>query len=139
MQHIVLCGHTCCGAAAAALGDTRVGGVLDTWLTPLKAVRRTHEAELKGIRDDSAKAIRLAELNVEFGVNTLLSNYVVEEAIRDRGLKVHGILYDIASGRLRDLGFGTAFQGPPRESFEIVRGNHGMLTFGGGEAKMTIR
>jgi carbonic anhydrase len=98
-----------------------------------------HEVELKGIRNDSARAIRLAELNVEFGVSTLLSNYVVEEAVRDRGLKVHGILYDIASGRLRDLGFGTAFQGPPRESFEIVRGNHGMLTFGGGEAKMTIR
>jgi len=139
VQHIVLCGHTCCGAAGAALGDSRVGGVLDTWLTPLKAVRRTHEVELKGIRDDSAKAIRLAELNVEFGVNTLLSNYVVEEAVRDRGLKVHGILYDIASGRLRDLGFGTTFQSPPREKFEIVRGNHGMLTFGGGEAKMTIR
>jgi carbonic anhydrase len=113
--------------------------VLDTWLTPLKAVRRTHEAELKGIRDDSARAIRLAELNVEFGVNTLLSNYVVEEAVRDRGLKVHGILYDIACGKLRDLGFGTEFGGPPRENFEIVRGNHGMLTFGSGEAKMTIR
>lgn len=116
--------------------------MIDTWLTPLKAVRRTHEAELKGIRDDGARAIRLAELNVEFGVNTLLSNYVVEEAVRDRDLKVHGILYDIACGKLRDLGFGTtdgAFGGPPREVFEIVKGNHGMLTFGGGEAKMTIR
>jgi carbonic anhydrase len=84
----------------------------------------------------------LAELNVEFGINTLLSNYVVEEAVRDRGLRVHGILYDIACGKLRDLGFGTtgrAFGGPPREEFELIKGNHGMLTFGGGEAQMTIR
>ncbi|KAL3423781.1 carbonic anhydrase [Phlyctema vagabunda] len=107
VAHIVLCGHTSCGGAAAALGDSRVGGVLDTWLTPLKALRREHERELKGIEDSAQRAVRLAELNVEMGVENLLANYVVDEHVRTRGVKVHGVLYDISSGKIRDLGVGN--------------------------------
>lgn len=108
VKHIVLCGHTGCGGAGAALGDTRVGGVLDTWLTPLKALRKKHQVELEAIEDSGKRAVRLAELNVIAGVDTLLNNYVVEEAVKERGLQVHGVVYDIACGKLRDLGVGTS-------------------------------
>lgn len=145
VQHIVLCGHSACGGAAAALSDARVGGVLDTWLTPLKVVRNAHKEELAGIRDDKQRQTRIAELNVEAGVKVLLANYTVQEHIRDRGLQVHGTLFDIGSGRIRDLGFGT---GKPKVGAgrvgagtpeEIVKGSHAMLVFRGDSANMQVR
>jgi carbonic anhydrase len=108
VKHIVLCGHTFCGGAGAALGDSQVGGVLDTWIAPLKQIVKKNKSELQSIKDDKQRAVKLAELNVAAGVENLLSNYVVEEAIRSRGLLVHGCIYDIASGRLRDLKVGNA-------------------------------
>jgi carbonic anhydrase len=142
VKHIVLCGHTCCGGAGAALGDSKVGGVLDTWITPLKQLRHKHAAELEEISDSGKKAIRLAELNVASGVETLLDNYVVEEAVRERGLQVHGVIYDIASGRLKDLGVGNGTNGVKstitQGEQEIVRGKHGCLVFKDDGAAMAV-
>lgn len=142
VKHIVLCGHTCCGGAAAALSDSRVGGVLDTWLTPLKAVRYAHQEELSAIQDDKERAVRIAELNVEAGVKVLLANFTVQEAIRDRGLEVHGCLFDLESGRMRDLGFGNAKTNggrAPSGTDEVIRGNHATLVFRSGSASMASR
>jgi len=141
VKHVILCGHTSCGGAAAALSDSRVGGVLDTWLLPLKAVRAAHEEELKAIRDDHSRGVRIAELNVEAGVKVLLANWVIREAIRDRGLQVHGTIFDLASGRIRDLGCGSS--GVTRSHVngddEVVRGKHAMLVFRGSNADMSAR
>ncbi len=81
--------------------------MLDAWLTPLKAVRKAHLAELDAIADTGKRAVRLAELNVEKGVEILTAMYVVDEAIKERGLKVHGVVYDISQGKIRDLGLGN--------------------------------
>ncbi|KAK4242794.1 carbonic anhydrase [Achaetomium macrosporum] len=142
VKHVVLCGHTSCGGAMAALGDGRVGGVLDTWLTPLKAVRQQHADELNAIKDDQARAVRMAELNVEAGVRVLMANVVIQEAIRERGLEVHGCLFDIACGKIRDLGFGTSSKGAAGVSSggeEVVRGKHAQLVFRDGNASMAVR
>ncbi|KAF3761535.1 carbonic anhydrase [Cryphonectria parasitica EP155] len=141
VRHIVLCGHSACGGAAAALSDARVGGVLDTWLTPLKAARFAHAQELAEIKDEKERLVRIAELNVEAGVKVLLANFTVQEAIRDRGLEVHGCLYDLASGRIRDLGFGNAKakvngQRMPGQN-DIIRGKHATLVFRNSGASMT--
>lgn len=140
----MLCGHSCCGGAAAALGESRVGGVLDTWLTPLKQLRREHAAELEAIKDPGQRAIHLAEINVRNGVETLLSNYVVEEAVRERGLQVHGVIYNIASGRLKDLGVGSSANGLTQSmngegELDVVRGKHGMLVFKDDGVAMAVR
>ncbi|KAI1343086.1 carbonic anhydrase [Xylariaceae sp. FL0016] len=135
VKHVVLCGHSSCGGAAAALSDGRVGGVLDTWLTPLKAVRNANNDELMAISDDKARGIRIAELNVEAGVKVLMANFAIQEAIRDRGLTVHGTLFDIGSGRIRDLGFGTTkgshMNGisAASDAKEVIRGKHATLVF----------
>ncbi|RAL60219.1 hypothetical protein DID88_000839 [Monilinia fructigena] len=71
------------------------------------------------------------------GVEVLMGNVVVEEAIRDRGLKVHGVVYDIACGKIRDLGVGNCNEeeeifgsdGVGKER-DLVKGAHGMLVFG---------
>ncbi|CAI4215423.1 unnamed protein product [Parascedosporium putredinis] len=141
VKHIILCGHSSCPASSAALSSTsRVGGVLDTWLTPLKALASSHAEELNSIRDDHSRAVRVAELNVQSGVSTLLANWVVRDAVRERGLQVHGCIFDVATGRLRDLGVGT--DGIQRGSVgtdEVVRGKHAMLVFRDGGANMTAR
>lgn len=138
----MLCGHTACGGAAAALSDSRVGGVLDTWLTPLKAVRYANQEVLAAIKDDRERAVKIAELNVEAGVKVLLANFTIQEAIRDRGLQVHGCIFDLESGRIRDLGLGnakavTGGRGPNPE--DVIRGNHATLVFRSGGASMTGR
>ncbi|KAI1801483.1 carbonic anhydrase [Daldinia bambusicola] len=134
VKHVVLCGHSSCGGAAAALSDNRVGGVLDTWLVPLKTVRNAHKEELESITDDKKRAVRIAELNVEAGINVLMANASIQDAIAERGLQVHGTFFDIGSGRIRDLGIGTGkgghygLNGINGDS-DIVRGKHAMLVF----------
>lgn len=137
VKHVVLCGHTACGGAVASLGDSRIGGVLDTWLTPLKAVRQANREELDSIKDDAKRAVRIAELNVDAGVKVLLANFTITEAIRDRGLQVHGVLFDIACGKIKDLGLGTKGGNGGAGSDEVVRGKHAQLVFRGGNASMS--
>jgi carbonic anhydrase len=139
VKHVVLCGHTSCGGAGAALSDSRVGGVLDTWLTPLKAVRFANAEELNAIKDDKARMVRIAELNVEAGVKVLMANFTIQDAIQERGLEVHGCLFDIASGRIKDLGFGTKKGGWAGGADDVVRGKHAQLVFRGGNASMAVR
>ncbi|CZT40818.1 related to carbonic anhydrase [Rhynchosporium secalis] len=143
VKHIVLCGHTCCGGANAALGDARVGGVIDAWITPLRTLRKTNKEELKALGDDGQRAVRLAELNVETGVGNLMGNWIVEEAVGERGLTVHGVLYDVACGKIRDLQVGTsckdAGSSAATQAQEVVKGNHGMLIFSGDVATMAMR
>lgn len=156
VQHVVLCGHTTCGGCAAALGDNRVGGVLDAWLTPLRALKRENEAVLKECKGEGERTTRLAEINVRRGVSTILGNYIIEDAIAERGLKVHGVIYNIATGKLRDLGCGNgdevekALDGAADEKLEEeelvggeekeVRGHHGTLVFTDGKkVNMAVR
>lgn len=139
VKHVVLCGHTSCGGAIASLSDSRVGGVLDAWLTPLKAVRYAHADELNAIKDDKKRAVRIAELNVEAGVKVLMANFTIQDAIKERGLKVHGCIFDIGSGRIRDLGVGTKGGGFNGSSDDVVRGKHAQLVFRGGNASMAVR
>ncbi|TLS28840.1 hypothetical protein PpBr36_00300 [Pyricularia pennisetigena] len=140
VKHVVLCGHTACGGANAALGDSRVGGVLDTWLTPLKAVRQANAAELDAISDAKDRVVRIAEMNVEAGVKVLMANANIQDAIKERGLQVHGCIFDLASGRMKDLGYGNAAKsGSYNGDGEVVRGRHATLVFRGGNASMTAR
>lgn len=138
VSHIVVCGHSGCGGCAAALGDSRVGGVIDAWIAPLKALRKANEKELGEIKDEKKRGIMLAELNVKSGVETLLSTYFIEDAVKERGVKVHGCVYDVACGRMTDLKCGNARKGEEEEK-DVVKGNHGMLVFGGDGASIAVR
>ncbi|KAK3402177.1 carbonic anhydrase [Sordaria brevicollis] len=137
VKHVVLCGHSACGGAAAALSDARVGGVLDTWLLPLKTVRFNHAEELDAITDDKERTIRIAQLNVEAGIRVLMNNATIREAIAERGLEVHGVFFDIGCGRIKELGCGTAHKSSHAGHDHVVRGKHGQLVFGqDGEAEI---
>jgi carbonic anhydrase len=101
VKHVVVCGHTSCGGVAAAMGNKQLG-ILDPWLLPLRQVRERNLALLQSLSPDEA-ALKLVELNVREGLNVLTQKSVVLNAIQERGLEVHGLVYDVGSGVLREL------------------------------------
>lgn len=101
VKHIVVSGHTSCGGVNAALGNSKLG-ILDTWLLPLRNLRQQNLESLQAL--EPAQAItKLAELNVLDGVKKLKQLGSVIDAIESRGLEVHGVVYDVATGLLRAL------------------------------------
>lgn len=148
VKHVVLCGHTACGGAKAALGDGPVGGVLDIWISPLKVARYLNQKELDSIKDEGAKIKRMAELNVEAGVKVLMEDATIAKAIREKGLEVHGCIFDLASGKIVNRMIGTD-TGKSKPGFaagpsgvsggdEIVRGKHAQLVFRDGTAESHV-
>lgn len=101
VQHVVLCGHTSCGGVAAALGNKQLG-VLDPWLLPLRQVRERNLDLLQSLPADEA-AQKLVELNVREGLTVIKQKSVVLTAMQERGLQVHGLIYDVGSGVLSEL------------------------------------
>ena len=103
VQHIIVCGHYGCGGVLAALREERLG-LVDNWLRHVYDVRMKHQAELDGLPSEPARHRRLSELNVLEQVINVSQTTVVRDAWR-RGqtLAVHGWIYDIADGLLRDL------------------------------------
>jgi len=101
VKHVVVSGHTSCGGIAAALGNKKLG-LIDTWLLPLRALRRENLKLLESL-DPKEAALKLVELNVRNGVKVLKENPVVMDAIAERGLEIHGVIYDVATGELNEL------------------------------------
>lgn len=101
VKHIVLSGHTGCGGIAAAMGNKQLG-ILDPWLLPLRQIREQNLGVLQTLTPAEA-SVKMSELNVYEGVKTLKQKSVVLEAIQERGLQIHGLIYEVESGMLREL------------------------------------
>ncbi|RAK02362.1 carbonic anhydrase [Larkinella arboricola] len=102
VNHVVVCGHYNCGGVKAAMQPVDLG-ILNPWLRNIRDVYRWHKDELNAIEDLDVRYNRLVELNVEEQVTNLIKTAAVQEAFRERGLRVHGWVFDIASGKLIDL------------------------------------
>jgi len=104
VRHIVVCGHYGCSGVRAALANQRIG-IADNWLRHLKDVRVQNAAELDAIAEQAARERRLCELNVLEQVRHVCDTSVAREAwSRGQTFQVHGWIYDIEDGLLRDLG-----------------------------------
>ena len=101
VKHIVLCGHTGCGGCKASLGNEKVGKI-DTWLMPLRQLRLKHADELEELEWEQ-RWTRFSELNVMNGVEVIRQHPDVIQAVNERGLTVHGVIYDLGTGLLREL------------------------------------
>jgi carbonic anhydrase len=102
VEHIIVCGHYGCGGVLAALRDDKLG-LIDNWLRHVQDVRWKHQGEIDAI-DDAQKHRRLCELNVLEQVVNVGRTTVVQDALaRGQELTVHGWVYDLADGLLRDL------------------------------------
>ncbi|WP_299108834.1 carbonic anhydrase [uncultured Winogradskyella sp.] len=102
VNHVVVCGHYECGGVKAAMQSADLG-VLNGWLRNIRDVYRMHHDELNAIKDESKKYDRLVELNVKEQCVNLIKTAAVQKAFRDRGLKVHGWVFDVHTGKLIDL------------------------------------
>jgi len=104
VQHIIVCGHYGCGGVTAALRGDRLG-VVDNWLRHVQDVRWKHNHELDAQPTDEARRRRLCELNVmEQVVNAAQTTVVRDAWARGQSLSVHGWVYALEDGLLRDLG-----------------------------------
>jgi carbonic anhydrase len=104
VKHIIVCGHYGCGGVIAALRDERLG-LVDNWLRHVQDVKHKHRAELEALPEEAARHRRLCELNVVEQVLNVSQTTVVREAwARGQQVTLHGWIYDVGDGLLRDLG-----------------------------------
>lgn len=101
VKHIIVCGHYGCGGVKAALEDNEYG-LIDNWLRHIKDVRRFHEIKLAPLKGEE-KLNRLCELNVIEQVRNICNTTIVQNAWRNGELHVHGWVYDMSDGTLKDL------------------------------------
>jgi carbonic anhydrase len=103
VKHIIVCGHYGCGGVKAALEDRKYG-LIDNWLRHIKDVIRFNAEEFKGLNHDD-KLNLLCELNVKEQVKNICNTSIVQDAWNlDKDLSVHGWIYSIENGILKDLG-----------------------------------
>lgn len=102
VNHIVVCGHYCCGGIQAAMQSKNLG-ILNPWLRNIRDVYRIHQDELEKIKDDGERNKRLVELNVQEQCINVIKTAEIQKAYQERGLKVHGWVFDVEHGNLIDL------------------------------------
>jgi carbonic anhydrase len=104
IRHIVVCGHYSCGGIQAAMTN-RSFGLIDNWLRHIKDVYRAHSKELDAIEDIDQRQRLLVELNVKEQVYNLCKTSIVQNAWSQGGFPyIHGWVYDVHDGILKDLG-----------------------------------
>jgi len=103
VEHIIICGHYGCGGVKAAMEDNHLG-LVDNWLRNIRDVYARNKDELDAILDQKLRFNRLVELNVRQQIMNICHTTIVQEAwAQKRPLSVHGWVYDLESGRLKDL------------------------------------
>jgi carbonic anhydrase len=103
VKHIIICGHYGCGGIRAAIDGQR-HGIIDHWLQPVRDVADNSKSELADIDDPRERMNRLCELTIEAQVESLKRTPIMQSAWQDgRKIKIHGWIYGLNDGLLRDL------------------------------------
>ena len=103
VSHVIVCGHYGCGGVKAAMDNLQLG-LIDNWLRHVQDVMHNHNEELETIVDDGRRLDRLCELNVSDQVLNVSKTTIVQNAWnRGQELAIHGWIYGISDGLLRDL------------------------------------
>ena len=103
VKHIIVCGHYGCGGVQTAMTNAHVG-LIDNWIRHIKDVYRMNYDELHVIQDPKARVNRFVEVNVFEQVCNLAKTSIVQGAWERRSdLHLHGWVYDVADGLIKDL------------------------------------
>jgi carbonic anhydrase len=103
VEHVIVCGHYGCGGVRAAYSRSSLG-LIDNWLRHVQDVRDRHEAVITLVRTEEERVDRLCELNVAAQVRHVCHTTIVQDAWRrQQPLAVHGWIYALRDGLLRDL------------------------------------
>jgi carbonic anhydrase len=117
VKHIIVCGHYGCGGVNAALHNLKLG-LIDNWLRHVQDVMEKHEALLKKIDDAEQRLDKLCEVNVIEQVVNVCQTTIVQSAwARGQSLSVHGWIYGIQDGLLRDLSLCITNQEEVRQTY----------------------
>jgi carbonic anhydrase len=104
VRHVLVVGHYGCGGVKAAIEDQR-HGLIDHWLHPIRETAQDCRAELEALDPGRPREDRLTELNVIRQVRNVASDIFVRDAwARGQALSVHGWVYALSDGLVRDLG-----------------------------------
>jgi len=103
VRHVIVVGHYGCGGIAAAVGGER-RGLVDHWLHPIREIYHDCRHELETLPEGQERLDRLCELNVIRQVKNVASDVFVQEAwARGQSLSVHGWVYALSDGLVKDL------------------------------------
>jgi len=106
--HVIVCGHYGCGGVRAALEGAKLG-LIDNWLRHVQDVHERYHVQVENAGDFETRVDRLCELNViEQAVHVCRTTVVQDAWARQQPLAVHGWIYGLDDGLLRDLGFEVA-------------------------------
>lgn len=118
VRHVVVCGHYGCGGIKAALDGGGQPGLVDQWIEPIRNIARQNRSALMALPEGHERVNALAELNVKSQVQNLSNSPIVQRAWRNlQPLTIHGWIYRLESGLLRDL---HCSQGTDARSLEPV-------------------
>jgi carbonic anhydrase len=110
VEHIIVCGHYGCGGVRAALLNLKLG-LIDNWLRHIQDVRQKHAELLEGIPEETERVDKLCELNIIEQVINVCQTTIVQNAWeRGQDLTVHGWVYGLSDGHVRDLNVHIAAQ-----------------------------
>ncbi|HEV2948386.1 MAG TPA: carbonate dehydratase [Gemmataceae bacterium] len=122
VKHIIVCGHYGCGGVLSALRDDKLG-LVDNWLRHVQDVRSKHQIQLAGLASETLRHDRLCELNViEQVVNVSQTTIVREAWARGQALAVHGWIYKLTDGLLRDLSMCVTSEAELANRYETALG-----------------
>jgi carbonic anhydrase len=120
VKHIMVVGHYGCGGIGKVISCERVG-LADNWLRHVSDVQEKHQACLHRLPDDTARSSRLCELNVVEQVANLTSTTIVQDAwTRGQQLTVHGWIYGLRDGLLRDLKMSASSLDEAKASYQAA-------------------
>lgn len=104
VKHVIVCGHYGCGGVNAAMSNQSIG-IIDNWIRHIKDIYRIHKKELDQIEDFTKRFDRFVELNVIEQVFDLAKTSIVQGAWgKELDLTIHGWVYGVDSGIIKDLG-----------------------------------
>lgn len=107
VQHIIVCGHYGCGGIKAAMGNSS-HGLIDNWLMHIKDIYRFHQKELDALEDEEEKFRLFCEKNVIEQVANVCQTNIVQKAWKvGKELSVHGWIYNLEDGILKDMDVST--------------------------------
>ena len=120
VEHVIVCGHYGCGGVRAAYERSSLG-LIDNWLRHVQDVRDRHEGQLMTLADDAARLDRLCELNVIDQVRHVCQTTIVQDGwTRGQRIIVHGWIYGLGDGLLRDLGCSIASSDALAEAYAVA-------------------
>lgn len=121
VQHIIVCGHYGCGGVLAALRNDRLG-LIDNWLRYVQGVRAKHHDQIEALETEARQHERLCELNVIEQTVNLSQTTVIQHAwARGQTLTLHGWVYGLRDGLLRDLGMCVTEPGEVSSCYEAAQ------------------